>query len=236
MNAPIMTSVLVDGHPMNIYLDAPARGAPGPAIVYLYHRDGIDAFTKRIAARLAEAGYLVAVPDVSHRSSRDVPMPDRKQLLKDSEVTADIRATVAFLRARPDVQRDQLVIMGHCMGGRMAMLGAGRIPEFCGAVIYYGGGVHLSWGGETRTPFDDLGNIRFPLIGFFGNKDKNPSSEQVDRMDEELTRYSVPHTFHRYGDAGHGFQNRIPGTPSESAAAQDSWEKTFAFLRSVLKS
>ena len=36
------------------------------------HRGGIDDFTRRVTARLAAGGYLVAVPDVSHRVARDI--------------------------------------------------------------------------------------------------------------------------------------------------------------------
>ena len=68
---PTTISIPVDGSPMDIYLDAPPRSAPGPAIVLMYHREGIDEFTKSVAAKLVGAGYLVAVPDVVHRSSRD---------------------------------------------------------------------------------------------------------------------------------------------------------------------
>ena len=215
---------------MDVYLDGPDRNAPGPAIVLMYHRDGIDDFTKRVAGKLSAAGYLVAVPDVSHRVARDIPMADRKQFLKDSEVVADIRAAADYLRGRRDVDKNKLIIMGHCMGGRMALLGAGALPDFTGAVVYYGGGAHLSWGDEGKTPFDTLRDIRIPVVGFFGNLDKNPSPEQVDRIDAELTRHGIAHAFHRYDSAGHGFQNRTPGTPGEQAAAADSWAKTFAFL------
>jgi carboxymethylenebutenolidase len=231
---PTTVLIPVNESPMDIYVDGPERTTAGPAILLMYHRGGIDAFTRRVAGKLAAAGYLVAVPDVSHRVGRDVPMPDRKRFFKDSEVVADMRAACDYLHGRPDVDKDTLVIMGHCMGGRMALLGAGTLPGFCGAVVYYGGGVHLSWGEEATTPFDTLRNIRVPVIGFFGNLDKNPSPEQVDRIDAELTRHGIVHSFHRYDDAGHGFQNRAPGTPGEQAAAEDSWTRTFAFLGSVL--
>src|SRR6185436_3717915 len=141
---PTTVSVPMGQSAMDIYLDGPARNVPGPTIVLMYHRGGIDDFTKRVAGKLAASGYLVAVPDVSHRVVRDIPMSDRKKFLKDSEVVADIRAAVDYLRGRPDVDTDKLVLMGHCMGGRMALLGAGVLPEFKGVVVYYGGGVHLS--------------------------------------------------------------------------------------------
>lgn len=231
---PTTVSVPVVGSSMEIYVDGPARSAPGPAIVLMYHRGGIDDFTKRVCGKLSAAGYLVAVPDVSHRVASDIPMTDRKKFLKDSEVVADIRAAADYLRTRPDVDKNKLVIMGHCMGGRMALLGAGVLSDFAGAVVYYGGGVHLSWGDEARTPFDTLRDIRVPVIGFFGNLDKNPSPEQVDRIDAELTRHGVAHSFHRYDEAGHGFQNRSPGSAGEQAAAADSWERTFAFLKATV--
>jgi carboxymethylenebutenolidase len=231
---PTMISVPVNGSPMDIYVDGPERDAPGPAILLMYHRGGIDDFTRRVTGRLAAGGYLVAVPDVSHRISRECPMTDRKQFFKDSEVVADIRAAGDYLRGRRDVDKERLIIMGHCMGGRMALLGAGALPAFRGAIVYYGGGVHLSWGGEAQTPFDRLHDIRCPVIGFFGDKDKNPSPEHVDRIDAELTRHGIAHEFHRYADAGHGFQNRLSGTPGEQAAAEDSWTRTFAFLAATV--
>ena len=49
---------------MDVYLGAPTRRGGGPAIVLMYHRGGIDNFTKYVVERLADSGYLVAVPDV----------------------------------------------------------------------------------------------------------------------------------------------------------------------------
>jgi carboxymethylenebutenolidase len=221
----------VGSSPMDVYLEAPARTAPGPAILLMYHRGGIDDFTKGVVKRLADGGYLVAVPDVSHRIARDVPMTERKQFLKDSEVVADMTATLDFLKTRPDVAKDRIVIMGHCMGGRMALMGAATLSGLKGVIVYYGGGVMLSWGNEGWTPFDKLADIRCPVIGFFGNKDTNPSPGNVNQIDAALTLAGIPHTFHRYPDVGHGFQH--PETVAEKAASEDGWAKTFAFLKSV---
>ena len=90
-----MPAVTVDGSQMDIYVDAPSGSERSPAVVLMYHRDGLDEFTKGAAAKLRAAGYLVAVPDVSHRSPHDLSMKDRKNFLKDSEVVADIGATIA---------------------------------------------------------------------------------------------------------------------------------------------
>src|SRR5262245_5017690 len=119
---------------MDVYLGAPDRHAPGPSIVLMYHRGGIDGFTKLVVDRLVGAGYLVAVPDVYHVAPGTMPMNERKSLLTDDGVVADVEATLSALRARADVDARRIVVMGHCMGGRMAFLAAGRVPGFCGVV------------------------------------------------------------------------------------------------------
>jgi dienelactone hydrolase len=51
----------------------------------------------------------------------------------------------------------------------------------------------------------------------------------------ELTAHDVAHTFHRYPNVGHGFQNPEHNSPAERAASEDAWGKTLAFLRQTLK-
>lgn len=231
----MMTQIAVQNSKMDLYVDGPERKTRGPAIVLMYHRGGIDKFTKFIIERLVGVGYVVAAPEISHRAPQDIPVSERKAFLKDTEVLADIRATLDYLKSRPDVAADQIAIMGHCMGGRVALLAAGSLPELRAAIVYYGGSVEKSWGeNQGPTPMERLRNIRCPVIGFFGNKDVHPSPEIVNQIDAEMTKHNVAHDFNRYPDVGHGFQNPARDTPEERHAAEDSWNKTAAFLRKVL--
>ena len=217
---------------MDVYLGVPERQAPGPAIVLMYHRGGIDDFTTHVVDRLVSRGYLVAVPDVYHGCPSTMPKSDRKSLLRDSEIVADVRATTEMLNSRTDVAADKIAVMGHCMGGRMALLAAGSLGGFCGVIDYYGGSVARAWG-DGPTPFDGLRNIHCPVIGFFGNEDRHPSPDDVNQIDAELTRWGTEHEFHRYDGVGHGFQNPAHDSPQERAAAEDAWEKTLVFLRRI---
>jgi carboxymethylenebutenolidase len=225
-----MIKIPVQDRSMDLYLGAPPRRGKGPAIVLMYHRDGIDAFTRGVVARLQQSGYLVAVPDVYHRCPPGTVLRERKSLLSDSGVVEDVEATMRELRKRPEVDAGRIVIMGHCMGGRMALLAAGRVAGFCAAVVFYGGGVERSWGNEPTTPFHSLRNIRCPIIGFFGDRGVNPSPDEVNRIDAELGRHGIQHRFHRYPNVGHGFQNPSHDTPEDRAAAEDAWTKTLSFL------
>jgi carboxymethylenebutenolidase len=226
-----MESITVGGSAMEILYDGPADSQPRPGILLMYHRGGFDDFTALVVKTLVDAGYRVAVPDVSHRTSRSVPMKDRKQYFKDAEVIDDMKAAYAFLKARPEVLADNVTLMGHCMGGRMAFLGGGAIAGFKALVVFYGGGVMLPWGEGPQTPFDLLKNIRCPVISFSGGLDKNPSPENMQQISAELKKHGVAHDFHLYPDVGHGFQNPAHGSPEEQAAAKDSWDKAFRFLK-----
>ena len=219
----------VDGSVMDVHLARPAGTAPVPAVVYLYHREGVDEFTHQVMRRFTDAGYLIAVPDVSHRCDAAIPMGERKAHLKDSEIVADIAATVAHLKGRADVTKGRIAISGHCMGGRMAYLGASRLKDFRACVVFYGGGMLVSWN-ETVPPVEFVRDIACPVIGFFGNLDTNPSPEEVNKVESQLVKAGIPCRFHRYDGVGHGFQNLGRDAPLDRAAADDAWDKGFRFL------
>jgi carboxymethylenebutenolidase len=201
----------------------------------MFHRAGIDAFTKDRVDRLAAAGYAAAAPDLYHRLPDDMDEAVKMTSLKDVEVLADVQATVDHLRGLGTVDTERIAILGHCMGGRTAFLGAAANPAFRAAVIHYCGNMFKPWGDGVPAPFDRLSGLKGPVIGFFGNDDKNPSPSDVDKIDSELTRLGVRHEFHRYDGAGHAFQNFVRADVHRPAAAEDSWSKGLAFLGRELR-
>jgi len=230
---PRIERVSVDGSLMEVQIFEPAQREAAPLIVLMYPRSGLDGFPQRIAAAFAAEGFRVAVPEISHRQNPEIPIRDRKQFLKDAEIVADIRATLAFFRSAAGGRTNTVFIMGHCMGGRHAFLGASCIPEIAGAIAYYSADMFEAWGGAA-SPFDLLGNIRCPVIGFFGAKDRNPTPEDVDKIEERLSANGIEHVFHRYPDVGHAFQQNAARSPEEQRAAADSSAKTIEFLRAVV--
>ena len=226
--------VAVGEDSMDVFIAKPEPLGVHPAVIVMHHRYGIDDFTKDIAGRLAAKGYVAAAPAVFHQQPDDVPLEKRSAHLKDSEVIADLGATIAMLEQAEYVQNGRLAILGHCMGGRMVFLGAEAFPVFKAAVAYYSGNMRISWGDEGATPFDKLGQITCPVIGFFGNDDENPTVADVSDIDAELTRHGVAHEFHGYDGAGHAFQNFLSPDRYREEAARDSWQRTEGFLREHL--
>jgi carboxymethylenebutenolidase len=220
----------VGGKPMDIYLAMPEGKGPFPAVTIMFHRAGIDAFTQDRANRLAQAGFIAAAPDLFHRYPEAENPLER---LDDIELEADIAATIAYLKARPECT-GTFAILGHCMGGRVAYLGASINAAYSAAVIYYGGNMFKVWGKGPKPPFDLLGGIKGRVIGFFGNDDKNPSPDDVNQIDAELTRLGINHEFHRYDGAGHAFQNFTREDQYREKVEKDSWAKTLVFLKDAI--
>ena len=83
------------------------------------------------------------------------------------------------------------------------------------------------------SPLDYTKDLSCPILGIFGNEDKNPTPEQVDQHEAELKKHGKNYEFHRYDGAGHGFfYDHSPAY--RQAQAVDGWEKVFAFLEKYL--
>ena len=68
-----------------------------------------------------------------------------------------------------------------------------------------------------------------PLLGIFGNEDRNPDPQQVDQIEAELKKHGKTYEFYRYDGAGHGFfAVDRPGYRQEQAV--DGWQKVLDFF------
>lgn len=224
----------VAGRSMDVHIAVPPGPGPHPAVLLMFHRGGLDDCTAHYFKEFPAAGYLTIVPNFYHHCPKDVPLHDCKKFLKDAEVISEISATVDYALGRPDLDRSRFFIAGHCMGGRLAFLGASTKPVFTAAVAYYGGGMFTHWGEGTPTPFELIGQIRCPVYGFFGDLDTNPSPTDVERFEAELKRHNIPYLFHHYPKAGHGFQNAgRKRNADEIAAADEAWAKMLALMNTA---
>jgi carboxymethylenebutenolidase len=218
--------------PMRVYAGAPDSAGPHPALIVAHHAPGIDAQMQDAVHRLVRAGYAAAAPDLFRRQPQGVEAVKRSQLLRDDEIVADLRATLAHLKASLGARLGPLGLMGFCMGGRVAYLGACEIDELQAAAVFYGGNIMKALG-DGPSPFERSPKIRCPVIGFFGAEDTNPAPEDVRKIDAELTRLGKWHEFHTYNGAGHAFHN-FTGERYRARAARASWQELLAFLAEYL--
>ena len=228
-------TVTVDGSSMRCYVTTPERVAPFPAVVVIQHAGGVDEFIQTMTDRVAEAGLAGIAPELYHRddpNSSDDALT-RMGRLRDTNIVADVNATIAHVKSLSDVRGDRIGITGFCMGGRVAYLMPAHHQALRASVVFYGGNTMVTWG-EGPTPFDLSDRIQCPLLGLFGEDDPNPSPADVAKIDTELTRLGKTHEFHSYPGAGHAFMNE--GRPSyRQDAAEDAWPKCVEWFERHLK-
>jgi carboxymethylenebutenolidase len=229
-----MDLVKVHDSPMRMIVATPAGVGPFPAIVVMSHIGGLDDFTHDRCVRLAAEGFVAVAPDVFHYHWSD-DRNERRAALRDTMIVDDIKAAIAHLEATTNVDIQRLGILGHCMGGRTALLGAGADPRFRALAMYYGGRTMMSWGEGLPSPFDLIRNIKGSVIGFFGNLDEGPSPADVNKIEAELLRHHISVEFHRYDGAGHAFQDHTEPSRYNKAAAEDAWQRTLRFFADRLR-
>jgi carboxymethylenebutenolidase len=234
---------------MRTFIAQPDGSGPFPAVVMIQHAFGVDDVIQKLAERLSKEGIVVAAPDLYHRQTDSIIEDMRKNppkdfgealqrlqpkiaQIRDNGLIADVNATVAALQAMPNVRANAIGITGFCSGGRVTYLGAATNPAFKAAAVFYGGNIMRALG-DGPSPFERTPQINCPVIGFFGLDDQNPSPDDVQKIDAELTKHHKPHEFHSYPGVGHGFvtaRNEVANGPQSN----DAWAKMVAFFKAHL--
>lgn len=227
-------TLTVGGSPMRAFVSVPAGKGPHPAIVVMCHIGGLDEFTRDRCERLAAEGYVAIAPDIFHYHPWSEDRNERRGHLRDQRIIDDINAAIDHVVSGANADPQRLAILGHCLGGRTALLGAGGIAKFRALAMYYGGRTMDAWGEGQPSPFDRIRNINGPVLGCFGNLDKGPSPEDVNKIEAEIRRHVIPVTFHRYENAGHAFQDHTDPERYHQPSADDAWAKTLEFFRTTI--
>jgi carboxymethylenebutenolidase len=222
--------VPVDGNDMPLYVSVPQNGGPVPGVVVVHGQSGLENFIKDTTQMLALQGYAAVAPNLYHRDGPDCKddNPIRKARLRDNTIIKDINAAVGFLKNHPQVDGGRLGIVGFCMGGRLVYLMAAASRDLKAGVMFYGSSTMTPFG-EGPSPFERSAEINCPIQGHFGADDKNPSPEDMRKLDAELSRLGKPHEFHTYPGAAHAFVNAGSANYRPHAAAL-SWPKATEFF------
>jgi carboxymethylenebutenolidase len=223
--------VTVDDSPMGLYLVQPDGPGPLPAIIVVQNQDGVGGFTQEMTRRVAEAGYIGIAPQFYHREGEPKTPEDTanfKHTRRDANVLNDLNATINFLKGCANANASRLGIVGFCMGGRIAFLAAAATTAFKAAVDFYGGGCHQQWG-DRPAPATLAADVSCPIQGHFGELDKNPSPDEMRKLDIELNTLGKTHEFFFYHDAPHGF-NRSGWKGYRPEADTTSWKRSLEFF------
>ena len=237
----VAETVEIPGHGgdrIHAYVARPTTEGPFGGVVLMHHMPGWDELYREFTRKFAHHGYLAICPDLycrlGHGEADDVAAKARADGgIADEQAVGDAVCAAEYLRALPS-SNGKVAVFGTCSGGRHAYLAATRSDRFDAVLDLWGGNVVMAAEdlSDKRpvAPIDLTPELNAPLLGIFGNDDKNPSPEQVDRHEEELKRLGKDYEFHRYDGAGHGFFYYDRPTAYRAEQALDAWGKIFDFL------
>jgi carboxymethylenebutenolidase len=190
----------------------------------------LEDFIKDTTHMFALQGYAAVAPNLYHRDGVDCKddNPTRKARLRDPSIIRDIEGAIGFLKNHARVDGGKLGIVGFCMGGRLVYLMSAASKNLKAGVMFYGSSTMVPFG-EGATPFDRTREISCPIQAHFGADDKNPSPEDMRKLDAELTKLGKAHEFHTYAGAAHAFVNTGSNNYRPRAAAL-SWPKATEFF------
>jgi carboxymethylenebutenolidase len=215
----------------------PEHDGPHPVVLYLMDAPGIRPTLRRMASRLASAGYYVLLPYLYYRggpyrefATTDEDMHARYELMKTITPTNIVGDAETLLRAAADdpAARDGVVgAVGYCMSGGLAFALARAMPERIAAIA----SVHGAWMvlDTPDSPHRDLGRIRAEVhLAWVDDDPYAPESELTtyrEALDAAGVRYSldlIPGVQHGYAPEGDRY---------DEAASELHWERVHSLLR-----
>lgn len=202
-------------------LALPPQPGPHPGVVLVMDVFGVRPRLADMAARLADAGYAVLVPNLFHRAGR-APLADLSQLrdpaarervfaglvphmraLDPDTAVADMRAYVEALHAHPAVGPGPVGLVGYCMGGVVALRAAAALgPQVAAVAAYHAGGIATD---DPRSVHLELGRVTAEVYLAHADHDPSMPPDQQHRVALALVASDAPFVAEVYRGCGHGF-------------------------------
>ena len=228
------------GDTIHAYIARPDGPGPYPGIVITHHAPGFDEFTREMARRFADHGFITVAPNLYERFGHGTPEEAAAAAraaggVTDDSVVADAEAALNWIKSQPS-SNGKVGVIGPCSGGRHAVLVASRVPGFNAVVDLWGGGVVQAETTPQRpvAPIDLTAQLNAPLLGIFGNDDSSPSPAQVDQHEAALKEHGKTYLFHRYPGATHGIWYYHDPVRYRPQQAMESWDHALAWFSQYL--
>lgn len=197
-----------------------------PAVIMIHENKGLNDNIKNMANLLARNGYVVLAVDLfkgevttdRNRSS------ELTQYVRDNQdiATANLKSAVKYVSSLPNVNAEKIVSLGWCFGGAQSLQLALNSQDhpLAATIIYYG---------RLVTDNATLANIKWPVLGIFGDQDRSIQVDTVRAFESALNSIGIPNEIYIYKGVGHAFANPS-GENYAPKETQDAWQKTLSFL------
>jgi carboxymethylenebutenolidase len=226
-------------------LFTPSEGeGPWPAVIVYMDAGGIRPAISNMSQRLADAGYLVLLPDLFYRYGPYGPFVPKEVFASDFRLVlgplmattdnlkaaADTKALLAYLETRDDVAGTKVGAVGFCMGGGMVITAAGTWSDRFAAVASFHGGSLAN--DQPNSPHLLAPRIEAELYIASAENDASYPPDMAARFEAALTDAGVSYRAETY-PAAHGWMK--PDFPVyDPEQAKRGWSAMLELFRRVL--
>lgn len=231
------------------FVFTPDTGAgPWPAAIIAMDAPAIRPALFEMGERLAQAGYLVLLPDLFWRAGPYDPPDIKAARAGDPEAVAvfqklrgstgagrqmtDIKACLDYLADEPRAKAQKVGITGYCMGGGIALRAAGTFPDRIAAMASFHGGNMAT--DDEKSPHRLADRIKAKVLVAGAEADSGYDEAQDARLRAALKDAGVDAEVGIWKGCRHGW------VPTDMAVynkdgAERHWRELVALFDEVLK-
>jgi len=217
-----------NGHNASGYLAKPPSGS-GPGVLVIQEWWGLDDDLKKMADKLAAAGFVALAPDLYHGQVAGHTEMDKAAHLMNTmppdRAARDMSGAVDFLASHPSVTSKGIGVVGFCMGGMLSfIIAANRGDKVKAVVPFYG---------FPQGPMEpDWSNLTAAISGHMAENDNFFPPAGASALEKKLRAMGKDCTLKVHPGTGHAFMgpHNALGTLDEKLAAQ-IWPDVIAFLK-----
>jgi carboxymethylenebutenolidase len=229
---------------MNTFVVHPEEGGPHPVVLFYMDAPGKREELHDMARRLASVGYVVVLPNLYYRRTREfelrertpeamAPMFELMNSLTNDLVVRDTEAMLRFVDALPEADGQRIGAVGYCMSGPFVFAAAAAFPDRLQAIA----ALHPA---NMVTDRDDSPHRLAPRIrceAYVGcaEIDKWAPPETVRTLQQAMDAAGMRYRLEWYPGAEHGFTFPQRKGIYHRPSAERHWERLFALFDRTLR-
>ena len=219
-----------NGHNATGYLVKPPSGS-GPGVLVIQEWWGLDDDLKKMADKLAAAGFVALAPDLYHGKVAGHTEMDKAAELMNTmppdRAGRDMSGAIDYLASHSASPRG-VGVVGFCMGGMLSFLIAANRGDKVKAVVpFYG---------FPQGPMEpDWSKLTASVSGHMAENDSFFPPDKATALQDKLRKMGKDVTLTVHKGTGHAFMgpHNALGTLDEKLANQ-IWPGVIAFLKGKL--
>ena len=238
-------SIRIRGTDCHSHVVCPSGQGPWPAVIFYGDAGGMRPAMVQMGERLADAGYVVLVPDLYYRFGPYAPLVPAEVFKGDvmavlgplmattgtDKAADDAAALVAYLDTRDDVVGPRIGAVGFCMGAGLAIAAAASLPDrIAGVASFHGGNLATD---ASTSPHRFVARLAAEVYVASARDDDSYPPSMAARLEEALTTAGVKFVAEEY-PAAHGWM--VPDFPTyEGDSADRGWRALSGLLGRALR-